>query len=77
MKVLFDEMKKFHSYFKLMCRHHHRAGKAAGCFVVAIPDSRFTEDEKSIFREEADVVLDDLTKFDGSIFGIPIDLKEA
>ena len=59
-------------------RHHqHRAGKAAGCFVVAIPDSRFSEVEKSVFRQEADVVIEDLTKFDGSIFGISLDPKET
>ncbi|CAJ1933390.1 unnamed protein product [Cylindrotheca closterium] len=54
-----------------------RAGKAAGCFVVAIPDSRFTEKEKTVFREEADLVLDDLTKFDGSKFGISLDLTKT
>mmetsp|Transcript_19804 Transcript_19804/g.48653 ORF Transcript_19804/g.48653 Transcript_19804/m.48653 type:complete len:249 (-) Transcript_19804:65-811(-) len=54
-----------------------RAGKAAGCFVVAIPDSRFTEEEKAVFRHEADLVLDDLSKFDGSKFGISLDLTEA
>ncbi|KAL3934253.1 MAG: hypothetical protein SGBAC_009987 [Bacillariaceae sp.] len=51
-----------------------RAGKAAGCFVVAIPDSRFTEDEKAVFRDEADIVLDDLSKFDGSKFGMSLHL---
>lgn len=42
-----------------------RAGKVAGCFVVAVPDPRFSREERSIFEQEADVVLEDLTQFDG------------
>ena len=57
--------------------NNYRAGKAAGCFVVAIPDSRFTEEEKSAFRDEADLVVGDLSKFDGSQFGISLHLTEA
>jgi hypothetical protein len=52
----------------------YRAGKAAGCYVVAIPDSRFTEEEKAIFRKEADTVVDDLTHFNGEKFGIDLDM---
>eukprot|EP00980_Cylindrotheca_fusiformis_P000680 scaffold167_cov110-Cylindrotheca_fusiformis.AAC.8 len=51
-----------------------RAGKAAGCFVVAIPDSRFSEDQRAVFVEEADMVVDDLTHFDGTQFGIDLDM---
>lgn len=45
--------------------------------MVAIPDSRFTEEEKTVFELEADLVLNDLTKFDGSMFGISLDLNET
>jgi hypothetical protein len=55
----------------------YRAGKAAGCFVVAIPDSRFTEEEKAIFRKEADMVVDDLTHFSGETFGIHLDMMRS
>lgn len=41
-----------------------QAGKRAGCVVVAVPDARFTESEKVVFLEWADVVLDDLCQFD-------------
>jgi len=47
-----------------------KAGKAAGCFVVAVPDPRFTPEEKAAFQEVADCVLDDLWKFDGAQFGL-------
>jgi len=53
-----------------------RSGKAAGCFVVAIPDSRFSEGEKAIFREEADMVIEDLLHFNGIQFGIDVDLTK-
>lgn len=52
-----------------------RAGKAAGCFVVAIPDKRFADEEKAIFAAEADLVIEDLWHFDGRQFGIDISLK--
>jgi HAD superfamily hydrolase (TIGR01509 family) len=51
-----------------------RAGKAAGCFVVAIPDHRFTKEEKEVFATEADMVIENLWQFDGRPFGIDIDL---
>mmetsp|Transcript_3029 Transcript_3029/g.8529 ORF Transcript_3029/g.8529 Transcript_3029/m.8529 type:complete len:150 (-) Transcript_3029:1369-1818(-) len=48
-----------------------RSGKAAGCYVVAIPDNRFSKEELSTkFEPIADVVVEDLTKFDGSRFGL-------
>ena len=40
-----------------------RAGKAAGCFVVAVPDARSTDAEKAKFAEIADLVLEDLLSF--------------
>ena len=54
-----------------------RAGKAAGCWVVAIPDHRFTNEEKEAFAVEADVVLESLWQFDGSPFGIDIKLQHT
>jgi beta-phosphoglucomutase-like phosphatase (HAD superfamily) len=50
-----------------------KSGKAAGCLVVAIPDPRM---DKDIFEAEANVVLDDLTQFDGRIWCIDINMKE-
>jgi pseudouridine 5'-phosphatase len=41
-----------------------QAGKAAGCYVVAIPDARFVANERQSFESEADLVLDDLSQFD-------------
>lgn len=46
-----------------------KAGKAAGCYVVAVPDPRM---DKSMFASAADVVLDDLWHFDGEPWGIPV-----
>lgn len=51
-----------------------RAGKAAGCFVVAIPDKRFTDEEKKVFVAEADAVIEDLRHFNGNIFGLHVDM---
>ena len=45
-----------------------KAGKAAGCFVVAVPDPRFSLEEKKAFASIADVVLDDLSQFDYESF---------
>lgn len=39
-----------------------KAGKAAGCFVVAVPDARSTDEEKEKFAQVADIVLEDLTE---------------
>ena len=47
-----------------------RSGKAAGCRVAAIPDPRFSPEELKVFEEEADVVLKNLSDFDGRPFGI-------
>ena len=53
-----------------------KSGKAAGCFVVAVPDIRFTSEEKEEFKAIADVVLDDLSQFDGrDAFGLDINLN--
>lgn len=49
-----------------------QAGKDAGCQVVAVPDPRFSDEEKKAFHEYADVVLNDLTEFRGDTFGIPM-----
>jgi beta-phosphoglucomutase-like phosphatase (HAD superfamily) len=52
-----------------------RSGKAAGCYVVAIPDPRFSDDEKASFVKEADMVVEHLWQFDGSQFGIEVDMR--
>lgn len=49
-----------------------RSGKSAGCKVVAIPDPRFSVTEKQSFIVEADVIVEDLSKFDGRVFGLDI-----
>jgi pseudouridine 5'-phosphatase len=54
-----------------------RAGVAAGCRVVAIPDTRFDESERAVFAEEADVVLDSLLQFDGGPFGLAINMNRS
>ena len=41
-----------------------RSGKAAGCYVIVVPDTRM---EKSVFEPYADEVLDSLRDFDFSI----------
>lgn len=44
-----------------------RAGKAARCTVVAVPDPRFTAEEKAVFEAESDFVVEslwDLQKMD-------------
>jgi hypothetical protein len=51
-----------------------QSGKAAGCTTVAIPDQRFTEEEKSTFRDQGDVVLGTLWDFDGSEFGVAVNM---
>jgi beta-phosphoglucomutase-like phosphatase (HAD superfamily) len=49
-----------------------KSGKAAGCRVIAIPDPRFTTEEKQSVVLEADHVIDDLSQFDGTFFGLTI-----
>lgn len=51
-----------------------KAGKAARCSVVFVPDHRFTAADKKAFQNVADVVLDDLWQFDGTPFGIPVNM---
>jgi len=53
-----------------------KSGKRAGCAVVAIPDARFTEQEKDVFRNEADLVVDCLWDFHGSQFGLNVDMRK-
>jgi beta-phosphoglucomutase-like phosphatase (HAD superfamily) len=50
-----------------------KSGKAAGCIVVAVPDPRM---DRSIFEAEANVVLDDLTQFDGRPWGLDINMND-
>lgn len=52
-----------------------RAAKAAGCHVVAVPDSRFNADERVAFASEADLILKDLTHFSGEQFGIDVTMR--
>jgi beta-phosphoglucomutase-like phosphatase (HAD superfamily) len=49
-----------------------QSGKAAGCVVVAVPDQRM---DKRIFEGVADVVLDNLSQFDGRPWGLKIEAK--
>ena len=51
-----------------------KAGKAAGCYVVAVPDPRFTAEEKAAFVAEADVVLESLWNFTGKEWGIDVEM---
>jgi pseudouridine-5'-monophosphatase len=56
-----------------------KSGKAAGCYVVAVPDSRFTDEERiSLFQNEggADVVLKSLWEFDGRPFSMDFNMKD-
>jgi len=54
-----------------------RAGNSAGCYVVAVPDPRFTAEEKSVFVAEADVVLDSLWDFSGKEWAIDVDMPSV
>mmetsp|Transcript_23048 Transcript_23048/g.54695 ORF Transcript_23048/g.54695 Transcript_23048/m.54695 type:complete len:341 (-) Transcript_23048:46-1068(-) len=51
-----------------------RAGKAAGCTVVAIPDPRYSPEEKKVFEQEADIVLSSLWDFDGRSLGLNVNM---
>ena len=53
-----------------------KSGKTAGCQVVAIPDPRYTPEERAVFVTEggADMVLNSLWEFDGRPFGIKVDM---
>mmetsp|Transcript_24671 Transcript_24671/g.40363 ORF Transcript_24671/g.40363 Transcript_24671/m.40363 type:complete len:109 (+) Transcript_24671:2-328(+) len=52
-----------------------QSGKAAGCRVVAIPDPRYSKEERRKFLEGgADVVLNSLWEFDGKPFGIDVNM---
>lgn len=57
-----------------------KSGKAAGCQVVAVPDARFSDDERArVFLDKgrADIVLTSLWEFDGRPFGMDFDMKEV
>ncbi|GKY93568.1 hypothetical protein MPSEU_000324200 [Mayamaea pseudoterrestris] len=54
-----------------------QSGKAAGCAVVAVPDARFTAQEKQVFAAIANVVLESLEHFDGAQFGLEIKMPQA
>jgi len=57
-----------------------KSGKAAGCQVVAVPDPRYSEEERTqLFLNEggADVVLTSLWEFDGRQFGMDFDMNEV
>lgn len=54
-----------------------RSAKAAGCYVVAIPDTRYSKEEKAVFHDEADMVLSDLSQFQGHRFGLDIDMTKT
>lgn len=47
-----------------------KAGKEAGCFVVAVPDNRFGPEERASFFQVSDIVIDNLSQFDGSQVGL-------
>jgi HAD superfamily hydrolase (TIGR01509 family) len=53
-----------------------QAGKAAGCTVVAVPDERWSKQDRILFQEQggADVVLDSLWQFDGAPFGLDLSM---
>mmetsp|Transcript_3537 Transcript_3537/g.6467 ORF Transcript_3537/g.6467 Transcript_3537/m.6467 type:complete len:306 (-) Transcript_3537:121-1038(-) len=52
-----------------------QSGNAAGCRVVAIPDPRYSKEERRKFLEGgADVVLNSLWEFDGKPFGIDVNM---
>ena len=53
-----------------------KAGKAAGCQVVAVPDPRFSSQEKQTFADAADEVLDSLWDFKGTRWGIDVDMTK-
>lgn len=48
-----------------------QAGKAAGCHVVAVPDSRM---ERELFLHVTDESIDSLLLFSGKRWGIPLEL---
>jgi len=56
-----------------------KSGKSAGCYVVAVPDERFSDEERaSLFQSEggADVVLKSLWDFDGRVFGMDFNMND-
>lgn len=52
-----------------------QSGKAAGCQVVAIPDPRFTEEQKQeLYGPVADVIVDSLEVFDARPLGLDVNM---
>jgi HAD superfamily hydrolase (TIGR01509 family) len=54
-----------------------RAGKAAGCVVVAVPDKRFTPEELAAFEKVADFVIPDLHHFDFEKLGLEAKVRRS
>jgi hypothetical protein len=50
-----------------------KAGKPAGCHVVAVPDSRM---EREPFLDVADEIIDDMWQFSGKRWGISLEIRE-
>ena len=52
------------------------SAKAAGCgCVVAIPDSRYNPQELETFQNHADMVIPDLSHFNGTTIGVNVDMS--
>lgn len=51
-----------------------RSGKSAGCRVVAVPDPRM---EKESFTSLCDDVIDDMTRFSGRRWGLPVEMQQS
>jgi HAD superfamily hydrolase (TIGR01509 family) len=54
-----------------------QAGKAAGCFVVAVPDPCSSPENLALLASSSDLVLPSLLQFSGSRFNLPTPLNEA
>lgn len=50
-----------------------KAGKSAGCHVIAVPDSRM---ERQPYLNVADEIIDDMWQFSGKRWGIPLEMRE-
>lgn len=51
-----------------------QSAKAAGCYVVAVPDPRFDATELKAFHDEANEVIQDLWHFSGKNVGMDIEM---
>jgi pseudouridine 5'-phosphatase len=52
-----------------------QSAKAAGCYVIAVPDPRFDNTELEAFVDEAHEVIQDLWHFSGKNLGIDIEMR--